>query len=360
MIRDGGLNVENNQIDIRVATIGVVVDDLERYWVWENRHATIGYFVGDTYEFHVENRYVKLPSDFHGLSMYLRKNIIYIISKSSIDVLAFDIEEKTFQMYRSDICMQSSQYYSFRKSDNKIMFVPVEMKAPYIEFDIDKKVFREKCVIEKSTYAKQTIGRLEECGNYILIPVLGTGEILILNKENCSYRTFILPYSRNIQCICVGKNQDLWASTYNRTDLIRYFNGNEERIQLDENENIDEPFSKLMYYKDKMIALPRHAQKIYIYDTLEKHIQKINLFEKMDIPPDTTSLIWEGYIKENKLICLPWKCPVVCEVDLNTYHCQDIKIQMDAEDYFKQMCGGLCEENRTISLKNFIQFLGYT
>ena len=113
--------MENDWINIDIAATSVVVDDVGRYWIWDQKHSEIGYFSGDIYKFHVEGRYAELPFCFQGLDMYLRENVIFIISKSRIEVLTFDITERTFQMYCANICQQSSQYYSYRKNDKKII-----------------------------------------------------------------------------------------------------------------------------------------------------------------------------------------------------------------------------------------------
>lgn len=292
-----------------------VKDREERVWVWDRIHNIIGYFHGDDYDFCIVNRYK--DDSFDGLSIHLNGNIIYIVSQKKGDILTYDIEKDFFQLYKSGIEQKTSQYYSVQINQSKLILFSYELKYDSILFDIQKKQFRKISLLETDSYKDKTIAKMSITENEIIIGLSDSNEILIFDKKDMHYSSKKIPYIDAIGGICADNIQDIWAISKNGDCYVRSRTENDVLIKTGKKKEED-LFSKLVKYGNYVVAIPRYASELYIYNILKKEITTVKVPKLEEVPVNGASLFFGYFFKKNKLVLLPWRYPQMLELDMDT------------------------------------------
>lgn len=333
-----------------------IKDKEERIWIWDRVHNLIGYFYGDIYKFHIANQYKE--GAFDGLSMYLREEVIYIVSQAKGNVLAYDIHKNSFQFYKSDKQKGVSQYYSARIDQDKLMIFSYELRYGAILFDIQKKEFKEIERLKTVLYSDKVISSLIETEQKIMIAVSDSNEIVTIRKEDLTCFSDFVPDIENIGKICADGEDTTWAISKNGESLIRYTEEEYEKIEIGEKQE-QEACSRLVKYGEKIIMLPRYATELYIYDCSGKKIHKV----EVEVPSEQkkfgngASLFWNCFKENGKLVLLPWRYRQMLELDLNSLDVKMCSANITGSDFRKISPSKTLFENREMALCVFLEFV---
>lgn len=339
---------------LRIVAGDSVKDKNNRDWIWDRSHNLIGFLDTENYTFHVVGKYEE--DLFLGFDLYLMNETIFITCQNKIQVLKYDINKKFFTIYKADLQQKATQYYSAKLSETKIIMIAYELKFPALIFDMLSGQFEEVFWMDDSAYADKVIGRLEDSDDEILIPVEENEEILVINKENLKYSKIQLHSINKIGVVHKNGFSDLWITSSDGNTLVRYIQGKEYRIEINDT-NAQNAFSKLVRYGNMIVAIPRCEESIYLYDEKGRKGKIIKLPLSVNVQEGASSLFWNCIEKEDKLILLPWRYPQIVEIDLNTYVAKNNKVNVYTKELCKHIKTDLAFENDLIEVTCLIEFI---
>lgn len=331
-------------------------DEYGRIWIWDAINNVIGYFVSDKYDFNIVSQFKY--ERFQGLAMHLDGNVIYIVSQYKAEVLAYDMEKCSFRIFMSELRQEASRYYSARLNDYEIILVAYELRFGAVLFDIRTGCFEKIILLETDKYNDGLAVRLVETENEIIIAVSSSNEILRFKKKDLSYSAETIPFLEKIGGVCAERGNNMWIISKNADCLVRIASGNSVRIGIGEKKEKD-MFSRLVKYGDKIIALPRYATQIYVYDISKEQMKIIEIPMKVGILEEGSSLFWNCFIRNDKLVMLPWRCRgILLELDLNTLQIVMHTANVSADTYWEYNAQEVMWENTGMDLKALLELAG--
>lgn len=333
------------------------VQDTEgNIWVWDRLHNLIGFFQGENFDFHIAGQFEE--NDFYGFGIFLRENVIYITAQDKAEILAYDIKDNFFRVFRSDICLKASQYYSAELDYNRMILFSYELEYGSVIFNILNGQFEKGPLLKLDrSYNSKVISRLSETEKEIIIAVSNSNELLVISKEDMSYTKLRVPFIDDIGGVCGYCTNCLWVISKNADRLIQYCNNESLEIIIGEKKEGD-LFSRLVIYGGKVIAIPRYAEELYIYDTLKKKIELVKIPMDVKRTDNRSSLFWDCYEKDNKLILLPWAYPYILEVDLDTLGVGVRNANVSTDEFIKYGLPEIIYEDEEMRLDLLFKIVG--
>ena len=349
------------QIDMGMVT--VAEDQEGKYWFFDRLHMVVGYFCEKNCQVHIVNRYNK-KKNFDAYDIYCIDNILYITSQRTAEILVYDMMNNCFQFHESNL--RETQYASALLKNKDILLIPAALQFPSIIYHIREGSFEEKQWLKDETCREDFLGRPLIDGNRVLLPIYNKNYMIVLDLATLEYQSIFLSQGIRLQCVSTEINNAYYFTQSDKREIIRYADGKEEKIPLDEDILFDNAFSKIFYLKGKLIMLPRYDNYIYVFDTDSKKSIKCRLPEKFWDITGGASKIFDCFVRGDKVICLPWALPYICEIDLNTYKMDLKPIFVTYEDYSKWilkdfvencMYNGKISEYSELGLEDFIQYI---
>lgn len=309
-----------------------VKDDIGRFWIWDRVHNVIGFIENRNFCFHIAAKYE--DDTFDGFNLYLNDHVIYITSQFKTEILAYYMLENKFHIFRTYLMQKASQYHSSRLNENKIVLIAFEIQYPYIIFDMRTGLFEQLYLFQSDRYRGKRLSKLTSTNDEILCSFSGSNEIAFISKKNLSFHSKYIDSIKEIGGIFADSINDIWIISKNGENLIRCLDDKERKISLGEKRNGD-MFSRLVRFKNKIIALPRCAMDLYVYDILSEKVGVFKLPDKLKVREGNASLFWNCFEREDKLILLPWGSQNIVELNLNTMQMKICVIKIAVSEFYK-------------------------
>lgn len=333
-----------------------VTDEDGRVWIWDGIHDIIGYFECGGYDFHITGQFK--DEQFGGFDMYLDGGVVYITSQNKMEVMAYDMEKCSFRLFKSGLRQEASQYYSARLNDDEIILFSYELQYGAVLFDMRTGRFEKVTLWNTGRCNNRIAVRLVETEQEIMIAISDSNEILRFRKENLSYSSMSVPFVEEIGGVCAEDGDDMWVISKKGDCLVRVSGGECVKIEIGEKKDKD-LFSRLVKCGDKIIALPRYAAELYVYDISKKRVEIIGIPMKSEELKEISSLFWNCFRRQNKIVLLPWRCPgILLELDLNTLQITMNTVNVNTDECWEYGKPEVALENEEMDLKFLLGVAG--
>lgn len=330
-----------------IAAGDCVKDKEGRIWIWDRRHNIIGYFHGNDYDFCIANQYKE--GAFDGLDMFYNDDVIYIVSQSKANILVYDISKNSFQLSEFKIKQGASLYRAIQLDVDKIIVFAHELKYSPMLFNLRKVQFEKVSLLEINPYKDRVISKIVTTESEIIIAIVGSTEILIVDKKSMRCSSKIIPYIDDIGGICADNIQDIWVVSKNGDCYVRSLAEEDICIKIGEKKEKD-LFSELVKNGNYVVTIPRYASELYIYNILKKEIHTVKVPKLEEVPVSSASLFFGYFFKKNKLVLLPWQYPQILELDLDTLLVRTCMADVTGNEFWKFMLPEVLYENEEKNL----------
>lgn len=247
---------------------------------------------------------------FLSFGIFKSDESIYIGSQSGIDIIEYRLKENKF--YKFSFNRKSLSIYNHIAFGDDIYIFPTNMNESVITFNMHEKEFEEKVPIAEKNEVSGFISKTE---NYVYLPVAGGQKIYEYNLTNDKVRK--IEFSSKINIISALKDKNtIYAADREKGKLWKKHGNNENDIVYSVFQKY-EAVSKLIKYKDYIIAIPRLDKYLIVYDTISQSIVKVEVPLPEEKEFDGCASLFCGYYKTEEHLCfLPWMIPKIYMLDL--------------------------------------------
>lgn len=310
-------------------------DKSGRYWLFDRKNQFIGYTYKD---FDVVYPLKKIDIDvgtkkFAAHNIYVNDGQVYVASHNSLCVLDYDIGKNIFQCYANKD-VESGILYKTVKCDDKIIYLPFELKRSTYIFDIKTKEFFEKNWLKPEDEHMASFQFVFEKGGKAYLPLNGTNCLICLDIEEFSYEKIWFDESVCLSAVYVA-DDGIWATQYNSEAIVHFAWGNCEYFELVEQAALVEgPFSQIYSTGDELVILPRRTNYIALLDRKSKNIRKIVVPENILEKRTSASLFLGCCIDGHQLTLFPWGQELVCKLDCELGILCGERMRLRIKDYY--------------------------
>ena len=282
--------------------------------------------------------------DWNAIESYLDDDIIWIGSVNRPDLLKYDIKRNKFSYIVNPLVEnnESGVLYDVIKYEKKLLVLARNFKKCSYVFDIETETYKTIYLVdEKSEIYGKTYSFFHLNRNMLYLPVIGDNKIVryCLDEifEKMKYNIITLKAEIKIVCMCV-KNDNLYVSSSGDSDIHIFnidggyakINGYDKRAEVDF-------YCQIISNEKYIIALPRHGDKVLIYDKDEKKISYVRLpyCDGVIKNKNQGSLCHEYYISKegNMLYLFPWEYEFVSQINLKTLEIDTFDVSIQKKDY---------------------------
>jgi len=342
--------------------IAQVCEDDEKIWFYDNIYHNICFSDCSFDEVHIEKEIdiQDIKNLGTGINIYKQNQILYIAFQGEIAVLAYSIVSKEYHIIYSDL-KKDENFYSVEEANGHFLFIPQKVNGKIFFFDICREIFQQK---------EWTNGALIKSGGMvsyvykmnqkIFLPLYNTNQILEVDLSD--YECVVHTYEKlliSTMCSCGNRK---WIAQTNCAELVcveqEYINQpcQYSRYNID-TEGIEEFFSRLFIYDEKVIGIPRYGNYVLLIEQQNGEIVRLYHEALKQQEKSTTSLTYGYYFKNNILYLLPWGSHKLLCVDIKNKLIYEKKIKIFVADYLKYFYVNPGHEKNDNDLENYLEWV---
>lgn len=337
-------------IEFRTTIASAVQDKEKKNWFLDKKHMCIGYIGKDGYKVHLVKKLKSKLNGFIPFTTYIIDEKIYITSQRTLEIVEYDIQRNEVNIYKDFNLEEQFQTVLYNK---KIIILPIWLKDNIYIFDTESKSYsKQKLKTEQNMLWHS--GVLYQEKNEVYIPIINSEYLVKLDLVDFEYKMIELPENLHMS-IVYGNETDMWMISCERREMYHKKEGILERICIDkEKEEFHEAFSRVEYIDNKLYLFPRFETSMYIYDPIEKKINKVLVADEGN--NTATSLLWGYIIRDKKIVFLPWRNTDIFEYDVISEKLERIKLGISEKSsiYYEN---GIIPENHSHQLQWFLNLL---
>ncbi|MCH5186490.1 MAG: hypothetical protein J1F64_10285, partial [Oscillospiraceae bacterium] len=270
----------------------------------------------------------------------------------------YDLVENKFKMFTYNNDKKNINYHSVNTDENKIMFIPANLQnnTSYV-FDFSSEKFWEIQWYKDNVLIERTSNIVCD-GEYVFIAEYNTDKVIKLNINTFEYEKMGFGNDVKISVLGLDDNNKLWFISNDNT-LVNHDSENMYKIDTDKKIN-KEAFSGMIFANKKIICVPRFSRYIYIYDIINKSVDKFEFYEKNSY--NSTASFFLGHVRNDKsIILLPWGLLKACKIDLENNKVEYFELEAKEENTLVHYyyLSYISKETKEINIKYFLKKISY-
>ena len=281
---------------------------------------------------------------WNAVESYLDNGIIWIGSVNRPDLLKYDVKRNKFSYVANPLVEnnESNALYDIIKYKKKLFVLARSFKNCSYVFDMETETYKAiHLVDENSEIYSKNCSFFHLNGNMLYLPVIGDNKIVkyCLDEIFDKMKYDIITLKPEIKIVCMRVEDDnLYLSSSGDSD-IHIFNANGGYAKIngcDKRADVDF-YCQIISNEKYIIALPRHGDKVLIYNKDEEKISYVKLPYSDGIIKNKNqgSLCHEYYISkdENMLYLFPWEYEFISQINLKTLEIETFDASIKKKDY---------------------------